>query len=190
VGALRGWPERDAIFSDGFESGDTSAWSATYPATGVPAGTVMMFDLATCPSGWSLLTAAAGRALVGVPAGGSLAGLQGAPLADLEMPSHDHSFNGTGTSTSAPPHNHWWSILWTDRHWTTYDQNYGVHTIFEWGDGVDDSGEGYYPFSAAPDTSFGTNDAGGHQHAFTMSGTTASAAGQLPYLQLLVCAKD
>jgi hypothetical protein len=71
--------------------------------------------------------------------------------------------------------------------------DYQVHTIFEWTDdppGIDNSGVGYYPFSAAPDTTFGTSDAGGHEHDFNMSGTTALAAGHLPYLQLLVCEKD
>jgi hypothetical protein len=193
LGTLREESQREVIFGDGFESGDTSAWSATYPAPGLPAGIVLMFDLPACPAGWSLLTATAGRTLVGVPAGGSLGGLQGSPLADLGVPSHVHSYSGSGTSTSAPPHNHWWSILWTDHHWTTYDLDYQVHTIFEWTDdppGIDNSGVGYYPFSAAPDTTFGTSDAGGHEHDFNMSGTTALAAGHLPYLQLLVCEKD
>lgn len=49
-----------------------------------PTGAVMFFNLATCPTGWSELTAARGRYLVGLPSGGTLAGTAGTALGDLE----------------------------------------------------------------------------------------------------------
>ncbi len=57
-----------------------------------PSGAVMFFNLSSCPSGWSELTAARGRYPVGLPSGGTLAGTQGTALSNLEnrVP-HTHS---------------------------------------------------------------------------------------------------
>ncbi|GBE19574.1 hypothetical protein BMS3Abin17_00298 [archaeon BMS3Abin17] len=44
----------------------------------------MFFNLASCPSGWSELTSARGRYLVGLNSGGSLAATQGTALTDQE----------------------------------------------------------------------------------------------------------
>ena len=52
-----------------------------------PAGAVMFFNLASCPSGWTELTSARGRYLVGRPSGGALAGTQGTALTNLADPS-------------------------------------------------------------------------------------------------------
>jgi hypothetical protein len=56
----------------------------------VPQGAVMTFNLASCPSGWSEVTDAQGRALVGLPSGGTLAGTVGAGLSDGENRAHTH----------------------------------------------------------------------------------------------------
>lgn len=72
-----------------------------------PSGAVMHFDLPACPAGWSLYGAAAGRALVGMPAGGTPAGVVGMPLSNLEDRQHMHSVDPAAvTSTSAGAHNH------------------------------------------------------------------------------------
>lgn len=74
---------------------------------GVPTGAVMPFDLASCPPGWSELPAARGRALVGLPAGGTLGGTVGAPLANLENRAHTHSVDpAAAATTSAGDHLH------------------------------------------------------------------------------------
>jgi hypothetical protein len=57
----------------------------------VPANTVMMFNLASCPSGWTEHTAARGRALVGMPAAGTLGGTVGTALTNLATISHTHT---------------------------------------------------------------------------------------------------
>ncbi|MBI1971505.1 MAG: hypothetical protein HYS52_01485 [Candidatus Wildermuthbacteria bacterium] len=57
----------------------------------VPAGAVMSFNLATCPSGWTAFTAGQGRYIVGLPSGGTLAGTSGNALGNLEnRPSGAH----------------------------------------------------------------------------------------------------
>ena len=65
----------------------------------IPSGAVMFFNLPSCPSGWSELTTARGRYLVGKPSGGTLAGTQGTALTDLEnraVGEHDHSITDPG----------------------------------------------------------------------------------------------
>jgi hypothetical protein len=67
----------------------------------VPQGAVMTFNLASCPSGWTEVTDAQGRAIVGLPAGGTLAGTVGSGLSDLEDRSHTHDVNPANTSTTS-----------------------------------------------------------------------------------------
>ena len=52
--------------------------------TGVPAGAVMHFNLAACPTGWTELTTGRGRYLVGLPSGGALGQTVGAALSNVE----------------------------------------------------------------------------------------------------------
>ncbi len=64
-----------------------------------PAGAVMFFNLASCPSGWTELTSARGRYLVGRPSGGALAGTQGTALTNLEnraVGQHNHAVTDPG----------------------------------------------------------------------------------------------
>jgi len=68
----------------------------------IPSGAVMMFNLASCPPGWSEFTPAAGRYLVGLPPGGTLGASAGSALSDQEnraVGRHNHS-------ASSPPHSH------------------------------------------------------------------------------------
>ncbi|HUS29708.1 MAG TPA: hypothetical protein VMZ53_14490 [Kofleriaceae bacterium] len=67
----------------------------------VPTGAVMMFDLDTCPAGWTALDAARGRAIVGVPAGGTRGGTVGTALSDVEDRAHSHSVGPFSTTTSS-----------------------------------------------------------------------------------------
>lgn len=69
----------------------------------VPAGAVMFFDLASCPSGWTELTGARGRYLVGLPSGGLLAGTAGTALSNQENRStgvHGHGVSDAGHTHS------------------------------------------------------------------------------------------
>jgi hypothetical protein len=76
-------------------------------ATGVPAGAVMSFNLPACPVGWSEATDARGRALAGLPSGGTLAGTVGTGLSDLEDRGHTHDVDPASTgTTSSGSHSH------------------------------------------------------------------------------------
>ncbi|MHC4862890.1 MAG: hypothetical protein ACYTEX_02320 [Planctomycetota bacterium] len=73
----------------------------------IPSGAVMFFNLPSCPSGWSELTAARGRYVVGKPSGGTLAGTQGTALIDLEnraVGQHNHSITDPGHSHELASH--------------------------------------------------------------------------------------
>ncbi|MCW0236533.1 MAG: hypothetical protein OJJ21_23250 [Ferrovibrio sp.] len=70
----------------------------TFNFGGTPAGSVMAFNLASCPSGWTALNDSAGRFIVGVgtlgPDNYSLGGTGGEArhtLSVAEIPSHTHS---------------------------------------------------------------------------------------------------
>lgn len=56
----------------------------TVESGAVPSGAVMFFNLSVCPAGWTELTQARGRYLVGLPSGGTLGGTAGTALSNLE----------------------------------------------------------------------------------------------------------
>lgn len=66
----------------------------------VPGGAVMFFDLPACPTGWTPLTAAEGRYLVGLNAQGTRGATVGVSLADREerasVADHTHAITETG----------------------------------------------------------------------------------------------
>jgi len=62
----------------------------------IPSGAVMFFDLAACPAGWTELTTAQGRYVVGMPAGGTLGTPIGTQLGVNENRAagqHTHTIN-------------------------------------------------------------------------------------------------
>src|SRR3954452_20046065 len=66
-----------------------------------PAGQVAFFNLPTCPAGWQASSAAAGRYLVGLQPGGTLAKTDGTPLTDGEdrpTGKHTHTVTDPGHS--------------------------------------------------------------------------------------------
>lgn len=128
--------------------------------TGTPAGAVMNFNLRTCPDGWSEFAAAQGRYVVGLRPGGTLAGVQGTALSDLE-------------SRAVGRHAH-----------NVYGQ-YSVPTF-----GSQDIGQGGvnqrpFPFYGFFDGGYQTASLfNGYTDSAGVDGTNA------PYIQLLSCQKD
>lgn len=155
----------------------------------VPTGAVMFFNLASCPSGWTELTAARGRVPMGLPSGGTLAGTSGTPYVDLEVRSHNHG--GTLTSSSDGAHSHRWSYITADNNWYAYDDtSNGTTQVENWGDGIGSDGDGHYPFGIGYDPgtthSYYTQNLGNHTHTVDVSWQDYS----MPYIQLLACQKD
>ena len=114
--AVGGDPEmvpRRALAAVGYAFRSAVAEALATPAVdtiinaAVPSGAVWLFDLPSCPAGWSELVSARGRALVGLPAGGSAGGTLGTPLGDLENRTHTHDVDPASVaSTAAAAHGH------------------------------------------------------------------------------------
>ena len=128
---------------------------------GVPAGFVGFFNLSSCPAGWSELTAAKGRYLVGLPSGGTLAGTKGTALSNLEdrpVGQHNHTITDPG-------HTHPYDI------WSSAGQG-----------GIKEAGWWY---SSPSHTAVGSATTG-----ITVNNSGSTPGTNAPYLQLLVCQKD
>jgi hypothetical protein len=133
--------------------------------TSAPAGAVSFFNRPACPSGWTELTAARGRYIVGIPVGGTLAGTAGTALTDLE----DRAVGQHTHGVTDPGHRHFFGI---DQGATDTSNQVGEFqdtaevTIFS---DVDQT--------STASTGITVNNAG------TVAGTNS------PYIQLLVCQK-
>ena len=57
----------------------------------IPVGLIMMIASGSCPTGWTEYTATRGRALVGVPSGGTVGGTVGTALTNLQDKTHTHT---------------------------------------------------------------------------------------------------
>ena len=134
-------------------------------STPTPQGAVMFYNLSSCPTGWTELTAGRGRYVVGLPASGTLAGTAGTALSNLEnrpVGQHNHP-------VTDPGHGH------TQRGWQQVAGSaYGWNVQTNVGPGYTD----YALTTASTTTGFTINNTG------NVAGTNA------PYIQLLVCQKD
>jgi hypothetical protein len=129
----------------------------------VPAGLVMMFNLASCPSGWTEVTAARGRALVGLPSGGTLLGVPPGISAytNLEVRTHSHDLRA---------HTHQ-----VDPDGAGHDHGPGIHTHQVNPDGAGHShGPGNHTHTVDADGGGGhTHPVGSHTHPVNPPNTTS-----------------
>ncbi len=164
-------------------------------ALSVPTGAVVFFNLAACPSGWTEHTAARGRTIVGVPAGGTLNGTVNSALSNLQIRMHSHQvFGDTLTTNAVDTHKHIWSQIQSAGgtvQWQSFASNGTWDLMFAWENGVGNEGSGTYPLAATPNKTLYTSKSGSHSHGVTVpaKATSASNAG-FPYLQLLACRKE
>lgn len=193
-----------------------AADGATWAAVGgggegasLPAGMIAMFNGA-CPSGWSELTAARGRTVVGVPAAGTLAATVGTALTDAQDRSVTPTFTGdalgTHTHTYTDVVNHTHTVSVNDPGHTHLTQRYPTATGASSGFTIDTSMSGTLADNTLPTktattgiTASTVNPAGG-----VATGTTAGTSGGTPagsvsavttsgliaYIQLRYCQKD
>ncbi|HSH41419.1 MAG TPA: hypothetical protein VK973_04765 [Arenicellales bacterium] len=141
----------------------------------VPPGAVMAFNLSTCPTGWSPMTAAEGRYVVGLPSDGTLAATVGTELSDQEnraVGRHNHVVDPPATSTSTGG---------SHRHGGIDGGNWGNHS------GGDNDTSIYHEKK--------TKAAGNHNHSVNIGPFNSADAGGVsgtnaPYIQLLYCEKN
>lgn len=187
---------------------------------GVPSGAVVFFDASECPVGWSELTEARGRAVVGMNgSAATLLGIVGEGLDDLENPTHSHStdigvFNSGAasvahthvvpahTTSTAGSHNH----QWRDGQTVSYNSagNPTPFAPFPVGPGsgitvanfgstdLFTDNDGAHSHSVAALSTNGASDTS-HAHAIdppNTASTTVSTGEVMPYVQLLACRRD
>ncbi|MBN1485581.1 MAG: hypothetical protein JXA37_12765, partial [Chloroflexia bacterium] len=175
-----------------------------------PPGAVMFFALSSCPAGWTELTQAQGRVIVGLVPAGTLSGTVGVPLTDLEDRTHTHDVDPPVISSGAAgAHNHGIDPP------STSTSSSGSHS-HSMGNGSSsvvsvDSPDGgastsaSYPshvhtvYSSGLHThyvdipTFGSYSVGDHTHIVDVpnkTSTSSSTSQVIPYMQLLVCVKD
>jgi len=132
-----------------------TAWSD------VPSGGIAFFATSTCPTGWSEVTAARGRYLVGLPSGGTLAGTAGQLLTNLEnrpVGQHTHDVN-------EPKHSHATDGVLVGPFPQTYQ--YG-------------GGGKHFTYGNTGESTAGV----------TVNATGTVAGTNVPYVQFLVCQKS
>jgi hypothetical protein len=190
----------------GTGSANTVARSDHTHPNGIPTGMIAFFAGA-CPSGWSEYTGLQGRALVGMPDGGTLEGVVGSPLGDqgtraiTSVPAHTHAVDppntgtsndgGHGHSVSDPGHEHsFWS--------RNDDFNCSGDGGGSWGVArCPDNGSHTWPKERAKATGNTTGisigSGGSHSHSVNIasfnSGSTGSSSVDvtMPYIQLRAC---
>lgn len=77
-----------------FNGFNGNSWDVMGKVESTPVGTIAFFDLSDCPSGWSEVTNARGRYIVGNPAGGNIGSTVGSALSNQEnrpIGQHSHS---------------------------------------------------------------------------------------------------
>ena len=199
--AVPAWFEIEVARSDGFggytplEPRQQAMEAPPDKALTIPTGAVVFFNLAACPAGWTEHTEARGRAVVGVPAGGTLNGTVNSALSDLQNRTHTHQVFGTTLATSAvASHNHIWSKIQAvggDVQWQSFTSTGAWDLIFVWGNGVGNEGSGIYPLAAQPSKTLYTSKNGAHSHGVTIPTVVSSPTSSgFPFIQLLACRKD
>ncbi len=151
-----------------------------------PTGTVLMFNLSSCPSGWTQYSAANGRYVVGATS--SIGTQVGSALSSSENRSvgqHSHSISDPGHSHGVydPGHSHSVGISWaTITHSTNWYYDIlaygGGMTGGQWGGSLtaNSAGTGISIYGAGTGISI--------QNSGSVAGTNA------PYIQLLMCQKN
>ena len=95
-----------AEIDEALPAGDraTAAAPSALPSD-IPAGAVAFFNAEACPPGWAEFMLARGRYIVGLPLNGTLTGVQGIALSNLEdrpVGRHTHEVDDPG-------HDHWYT---------------------------------------------------------------------------------
>jgi microcystin-dependent protein len=160
-----------------------------------PSGLVGFFMGGVCPSGWSEITAARGRVIVGLPAGGTNQGTHGTALSNVgannvtlgvaNLPPHTHTVDPapvTATTSTAGDHTH-----------AFRNNTMPGGSIRAFNADSDNTDAGF-----STDTSVLAN-AGAHSHSVTIDvpSTLSSSTGSgtafdtsMPYIQLIACSKN
>ena len=164
--------------------------SAAQAGASLPAGMIAAFN-AACPAGWTELTAARGRVIVGLPASGTLAATVGTALTDAQDRSVTPTFTGTPFSgvinhthpVTDPGHTH---VITELRDATTGGVTTNIALT------ADTSSTIGTKVTGSRTTGVTTNNPAGGVASITPAGTvsTVATSSVIAYLQLRYCSKD
>jgi hypothetical protein len=169
---------------------DGSDWktvgdSAAAAGATLPSGMIAAFN-AACPTGWTELTAARGRVIVGVPASGTLAGTVGTALTDLQDKTHSHTY------TEVVNHTHTVSV--TDPGHTHLQRSQTATTggVSSWEHGVIDTSSTAAETLATDSATTGITATTANPAGGVATGTTSTKATSdvIAYIQYRYCSKD
>ena len=140
----------------------------------LPSGSILYFDLASCPSGWTEYTAARGAYVVGLTSGGTKATLVGMALTNQENRSHTHPQAHTHPMT----HTHTFSATTAGPSATqgTFDVGPEVTVSF------------FTHTHVTSGTTSGSSAANTGAESVANTGTQSTTIA--PYLQYLLCKKS
>jgi hypothetical protein len=146
---------------------------------GVASGSILLIDAGSCPTGFTEVTAARGRFVVGTPNGGTVAGTAGSAMTDLQNPSVTPTFTGSALST----HQHAESWAAQNGPRSAASEIYGLAAAqnVNWNElSVGATGVNNIAASLTSAVSAGTP-----------AGTVSAVAGNsiAPYIQLVFCKK-
>ena len=169
-----------------------------FVTSGLPSGMVAYFNLTACPSGWTAVSGAAGRTIVGRAANESIGSTIGTALGSLENRSgHTHT-GGSHQHLEArtfanmiyangvymPANGRWdYSYVYTNMGRCAWCYN-------DWVVSADTGGT-----QAAAYVSLWLNNIDGYYRAYTSSAGNVATTGPstepfMPYIQYLVCSKN
>jgi len=158
----------------------------------IPRGAVVAFSRTTCPNGWTAFTKANGRVIVGLRPGGTLGGVVGDRLNDLQRKKHNHAVNVPSTDTDPAGYHSHRALSFSNGVWKTGS---GM-TVVSWSDGMDGAGAGLYPLAATSKWENGafnvnTSIADAHNHSVDPATfNSAKSWNGMPYVQLTYCMKN
>ncbi len=149
-----------------------------------PAGAILFFNAAACPSGWSEYTAARGRAMVGLVFGGTAGATVGTALTNQLNPPVGYHFH----SVSDPQHGHSQS---GGAHEHTVDRTYLTTGTLGDSDVASGSVRGVSDAFMNTSSASPSGDSSGVSAGIIESNTSGSVPGTpMPYVQLLCCRRD
>lgn len=177
-----------------------------------PSGTKMLFQQSSAPTGWTKDTANNDKALRVVSGtagtGGSVAfttafasqNVGDTTLTESQIPSHTHTFSGSGDTGEAGGHSHTGSTDTHGGHVHAYQRRTGLG-----GGGGNDQDAGAFgnfntSLAGAHSHSLSINAVGNHAHTVSVSGTTSTTGGgtahthsldlAVSYVDVIVATKD
>lgn len=150
-----------------------------------PSGAVVFFDAEACPPGWESFEEAEGRTIIGVADGmgearGTLLGMVGDPLDDLEDRSHSHTVPSIDIPSSGGHIHQWWNNS------ASYNATGSLRPFLLFP--VAGGAGGIHVFNFSGEALYTSANGGQHTHTVpSVSTGSARTSAVMPYLQLLAC---